>query len=84
MTLRLQPAEIGTNSADRECLIVFKDRYVVAVLVHLSEDHDDDAGKWFLEAGFGYVEARFAPLFENLDEAQAWIEGAFATKSVGT
>ncbi|SEH88847.1 hypothetical protein SAMN02799636_04296 [Methylobacterium sp. 275MFSha3.1] len=73
MSLRLQPVQVATNSDDTESQLVFADGYLVAVLVRLSEQHDDTAGKWFLEAGFGPVDPLFPPLFADLDEAQAWI-----------
>ena len=44
----------------------------------LSEQHEADAGKWFLEAGFGRVDDLHAPLFANLNEAQSWIVGRLA------
>jgi hypothetical protein len=46
--------------------------------VHLSDEHGADAGKWFMEAGFGRVDHPNPPMFENLDEAQAWIEERLA------
>ncbi|GEP04455.1 hypothetical protein MOX02_24930 [Methylobacterium oxalidis] len=46
---------------------------LVAVLTHLSDEYGDDAGMWFLEAGFGPVDHPHAPKFMDLDEAQDWI-----------
>lgn len=73
MSLSLQPVQVATGSDDAESQLVFADGFLVAVLVHLSAQHDDDAGKWFLEAAFGPVDPIHAPLFGDLDEAQAWI-----------
>ncbi|MFB0490120.1 hypothetical protein ABIE45_002706 [Methylobacterium sp. OAE515] len=73
MNLRLQPVQVATNSDDTESRLVFADGFLVAVLVRLSEQHEDEAGKWFLEAGFGPVDPLFPPLFADLDEAQSWI-----------
>jgi hypothetical protein len=78
MSLHLQPVHVGTGSQDTESHLVFADGFLVAVLVHLSVDHGTDAGKWFMEAGFGRVDHPNPPLFENLDEAQAWIEERLA------
>ena len=75
MTLRLQPVQVATGSDDQESQLVFADGFLVAVLVQLSYQHEDEAGKWFLEAGFGRVDDYKAPLFADLDMAQAWIEG---------
>lgn len=74
MTLRLQPVKVATGSADQEGQLVFKDEFLVAVLVSLSDDHEDDAGKWFLEAGFGWISEPVAAVFLDLDTAQQWIE----------
>ncbi|GJE15095.1 hypothetical protein [Methylobacterium longum] len=73
MNLRLQPVQVATGSDDQESQLVFHEGFLVAVLVCLSEQHDDDAGKWFLEAGFGQIDDLNAPLFASLDEAQGWI-----------
>ncbi|GEP07911.1 hypothetical protein [Methylobacterium oxalidis] len=73
MTLRLQPVKVATGSDDQESQLVFKDGFLVAVLVCLSDSHGSDVGKWFLEAGFGPVDDPDPPLFSDLDEAQAWI-----------
>ncbi|MEG9502896.1 MAG: hypothetical protein MIN69_13760 [Methylorubrum extorquens] len=72
MSLRLQPVQVGTGSSDTESQLVFSDGFLVAVLVHLSDGHDD-AGSWFLEAGFGPVDHPVPPTFADLDEAQVWI-----------
>ncbi|GJE14549.1 hypothetical protein [Methylobacterium longum] len=74
MSLRLQPVQVATGSDDAESQLVFADGFLVAVLVCLSEQHEADAGKWFLEAGFGRVDDLNAPLFADVDEAQGWIE----------
>jgi hypothetical protein len=42
------------------------------VLVHLSNQHEE-AGMWFLEAGFGLISGPEQPPFADLDAAQAWI-----------
>jgi hypothetical protein len=78
MSLRLQPVQVATGSDDAESQLVFADGFLVAVLVHLSEQHGDEAGQWFLEAGFGPVDTATPPTFANLDEAQSWIEGRLA------
>ncbi|WP_348270972.1 hypothetical protein [Methylobacterium sp. ARG-1] len=57
---------------------MFADGFLVAVLVHLSDDHGDLAGMWFLEAGFGRVNDPCPPMFADLDEAQGWIEQRLA------
>jgi hypothetical protein len=73
MNLRLQPVQVATGSNDTESQLVFADGCLVAVLVRLSDDHQDEAGMWFLEAGFGSVADPRQPKFADLDEAQDWI-----------
>ncbi|MCJ2033067.1 hypothetical protein [Methylobacterium sp. J-068] len=73
MSMKLQPVQIATGSNDRESRLVFENGLLVAVLVQLSGEHDSQAGKWFLEIGFGRVEDPHAPLFDDLAHAQDWI-----------
>ena len=81
MSLRLQPVRVETGSHDTVCQLVFADDFLVAALVQLSDEHGDDAGMWFLEAGFGPVDGPDQPTFANLDEAQDWIERRQAAAS---
>ena len=74
MSLRLQPVHVATGSTDQDSRLVFHDGFLVAVLVQLSDDHEDAAGSWFLEAGFGRLDTATPPTFADLDEAQNWIE----------
>jgi len=78
MNLRLQPVQVATGSDDQESRLVFQDGFLVAVLVQLSKAHGSDAGKWFLEVGFGRVDNLNAPNFADLEEAQSWIMGQLA------
>jgi hypothetical protein len=73
MSLQLQPVQVATGSDDRESQLVFADGFLVAVLVHLSNQHEEEAGMWFLEAGFGLISGPEQPPFADLDAAQAWI-----------
>ncbi|WP_267360038.1 MULTISPECIES: hypothetical protein [unclassified Methylobacterium] len=73
MTLRLQPVQVATGSEDQESHLVFHEGFLVAVVVQLSNQHGTDAGKWFLEAGFGRVDDPCPPMFSDIDDAQAWI-----------
>jgi hypothetical protein len=78
MSLRLQPVQVATGSYDTEGQLVFADGFLAAVLVRLSGFHEDLAGMWFLEAGFGRVDDPCARMFADLDEAQGWIEQRLA------
>ena len=73
MNLRLQPIRVATGSPDTAGQLVLRGDFLVAVLVMLSDEHDDDVGKWFLEAGFGRLSTTTPPTFADLDAAQSWI-----------
>ena len=74
MALQLQAVRVATGN-DEEGVLVQADGRLVTVLVRLSgAEHGGLRGAWFLEAGFGSCASVPAPVFESLDEAQAWIE----------
>lgn len=73
MSLRLQPVRVATGSPDTAGQLVFTDGFLVAVLVQLSDEHEDTTGMWFLEAGFGQANTATPPTFVDLDAAQAWV-----------
>ncbi|WP_264048414.1 hypothetical protein [Methylobacterium flocculans] len=79
MNLRLQPVQVATGSSDTESHLVFANGFLVAVLVRLSDEHEADAGRWYLEAGFGRVDDPHPPVFADVDEAQAWIANRLAS-----
>ena len=73
MNLHLQSVQVATGSQDTESNLVFADGFLVAVLVQLSDEHADEAGRWFLEAAFGRVADPNPPTFGDVNEAQEWI-----------
>ena len=73
MSLHLQPVRIAAGGHDTEGQLVYREGFLVAVLVLLSDDHEDEAGRWFLEAGFGRLNTVHPPTFVDLDEAQDWV-----------
>jgi hypothetical protein len=81
MSLTLQPVRVA-NGPDEEGLLVFTaEGRLVAVLTRLSEQHQDLAGHWYLEAGFGRLDV--GPqhaTFADLDTAQNWITERLATR----
>ena len=74
MTLRLKPVQVATGF-DEDGMLVFAGDRLVAVLVRLSEAHEDlgVAGHWHLEAGFGLGRTGKERPFPDLEAAQAWI-----------
>jgi hypothetical protein len=72
MNLTTMPVRVGTDHDEEGCL-VFSDDRLQAVLVRLSDQHGELAGFWFLEAGFGGIDAIDHPTFADLDAAQDWI-----------
>jgi hypothetical protein len=75
--LTLQPVMVATGEEGEGCL-VFADSWLIAILVRLSDLHDDRSGCWFLEKGFGMLDVPGPPSFENLDAAQDWIREQLA------
>ena len=74
MSLFLQPVQVATGSPDEKGLLVFDDdQKLVALLVQLSDEHEDKTGQWFYEAGFGPMDGPDHPVFPDLDAAQEWI-----------
>ena len=66
MNLRLEPVQVATGSKDQESRLVFHDGFLVAILIRLSDEHEGDAGRWFLEAGFGPVDCLRSATFSDL------------------
>jgi hypothetical protein len=71
MNIKFQPVRVATGSDDENGLLAYADGRLVAVLVHLSELHDDLSGAWFLEAVFGLRES--SRTFPNLESAKEWL-----------
>lgn len=72
MNLRLQQVRVA-NGYDEEGLLVFAAERLVAVLVRLSDQHGEMAGRWFLETAFGRLAGPNHPSFSDLEEAQKYI-----------
>ncbi|MGU3591205.1 hypothetical protein [Methylobacterium brachiatum] len=62
--------QVATGSYDIDGQLAFADDLLAAVLVKLSGYHEDMAGMWFLEAGFGWIDTLNRPTFADLDAAQ--------------
>lgn len=75
--LTLCRVRVETGSADEDGRLVFHDGRLVAVLVLLSEQHGDMAGRWFFECGFGRLNDSpsegWHPDFDDLGAAREWI-----------
>ena len=72
MTLSTTPVRVATGHDEEGCLVFVDDR-LLAVLVRLSEEHEDAAGRWFLEAAFGVLDRHEHPIFADFDAGLAWI-----------
>ncbi len=86
MNLSLQPVRVETGGPDEDGCLVFSDGKLVAVLVRLSDEHEDEdlAGHWFLEAGLGRLDGPTHPTFINIDDAQAWIARRLKAGQIGS
>ena len=72
MKLTTMPVRVATGHDEEGCL-VFADDRLLAVMVRLSDRHEDVAGHWFLEAGFGEIDQLEHPTFADLGSALEWI-----------
>ena len=74
MKLTLQVDQVA-NGSDEEGRLVFAEGRLIAVLVQLSDVHEElgVAGQWFLETGYGRRLAGEHPTFPDLSAAEAWI-----------
>jgi len=83
MRLRLEPVTIASVE-DGEGILAYWNGRLVAVLVRLSDDHDKQAGGWFVEKAFGALDRPIHPTFATLDEARAWLASEMADRPVGS
>ena len=74
MTFTLTPVTVAVDGVEGGRL-VFLNQRLVAVLTCLGDQYGADAGRWFLEAGFGWLDGPDHPTFTDLPEAQSWIAG---------
>jgi hypothetical protein len=74
VTLALEPVRVATGGEGEEGRLVFADGRLAAVLVRLSEQHGELAGRWFLEAGFGRLDGPNHPVFDDLAAAETWVD----------
>lgn len=77
--MTLQPVLMAT-SEDQEGQLVFVDGRLVAVLTRLSPLHGDQAGRWFLETGYGAAAGPQNPSFPDIDAALAWLTAQLANQ----
>jgi hypothetical protein len=70
MSLTLQPVRVA-NGHDEEGVLVLAGERLLAVLVQLSDEHEEQgvAGRWFLETGYGRLDGPNHPTFPDLDAA---------------
>ena len=78
MGITLRPVQIETGSSDHEGMLVFDENRLLAILVRLSELHENDAGIWHLE--YGPTFGRHPGTFANLEQAVSWIEEHIALR----
>src|SRR5690349_6561828 len=72
-TTRLQPITIASEHDNEGRLIMIGD-HLSGVLVRLDSLHEEDHGRWFLEAGFGRLADATGNTFDSLEAAAEQIE----------
>ncbi len=80
MKAQLQSVRVDTGGPDEEGQLVFVDERLVAVLVQLSEQHDDATGQWFLEHGFGRFGGPAQRIFNDLEAVERWFEDHYTSR----
>ncbi len=78
--LTTQPIRVATSRAGDEGCLVLADDVLVALLVLLSDEYGEEAGRWYLESGYGPVESIAHPTFASIAEAKSWIAERLAEK----
>jgi hypothetical protein len=73
ISLTKQPVRVAARGGDEEGYLIFAHERLIAVLVYLSQLHEEMAGRWYLEVGLGRLEGPRKPTFKDLEEAEAWI-----------
>jgi hypothetical protein len=73
VNLRTEPVRVANGSDEDGVLVFTGDDRLAAIVTRLSERHDDLAGLWFLEVGFGPVDGPSHPTFSSIDAALDWI-----------
>jgi hypothetical protein len=73
--LTFQPIQVDTGSADEDGQLVLANGKLVAILVRLSDEHEqaEFRGAWFVEASFGSWTGCAGKMFSTLEDAEAWI-----------
>jgi len=77
MPVSLQPMCVST-ARGQDSFLVLDEGCLVAVLIRLSAEYGEDAGRWFYEAGFGALDGPDHPVFADLDEATGYVERRLA------
>lgn len=82
-----KPVVVNTGFGGQDGLLVFANDKLVAVLVVLDEDYDQDTsiqGMWFLEAGFGPCQDwNRGHVFATQDQALAWVRDQVLADGAG-
>lgn len=73
MNLRTEPVRVANGSDEDGVLVFTGDDRLAAIVTRLTGKHEELAGLWFLEAGFGPVDGPSHPTFATLDVALDWI-----------
>jgi hypothetical protein len=79
MPLTFQPVALAGNYGDEEAALVLADGQLVAIFSRLGPAHGAEAGRWFLEKGFGPFAERDQQTFADLGSVEAWIAAVEGT-----
>lgn len=73
-----QEIRLATTPKGEAGVLVMRESHLVAVLTRIGPDehHDEHAGEWFLEIGFGRLNG-YHKLFGSVEEATRWISDRY-------
>lgn len=67
------PIKIATKDEVLEGNLLFVEGALVAVASHLSDSHNGEGGKWFVEAAFARLDPKPVRTFETLEQIILYI-----------
>lgn len=75
MDVSFEPTQVVTTGGIEDGSLIRFRGALAAVVVQLNHAsyHEEDRGRWFVEAGFGPLDQVFVPTFGSLTEAGRWI-----------
>ncbi len=72
------PVNIATKSEVLKGQLVYVEGTLIAVVSELSDTHNGDSGRWFIEASFGQLDAKQHRTFTTFEELSEYISSHYS------